>query len=294
MPTPPRNPRPPFSGGALPVSDLSRAALAKFIGAGVLVFVLVIVASTTTYVVEPGQRGIKVTLGKAADQFLPEGFGLKSPFITTIVPVDVRQKTESVKADCFSSDLQQVSVELRVLYRIPESSVVQIYRQYAGNPFDSLIAPRVQEAIKEVTALRTAEQIVKEREEIKQQALAASKQKIGTILWVEDIVIRNIDLSAELERAIEAKMVAEQQAAQARFTQMQTQVEAETAVIRARGEAEAIRVRGDALKLNPAFLRLQIVERWNGKSPLVVPSEPHNPGAGLLLPLGPAANTPEP
>jgi prohibitin 2 len=65
-------------------------------------------------------------------------------------------------------------------------------------------------------------------------------------------------------------------------------VEADTAVIRAKGEAEAIKVRGEALKLNPAFLRLQIVERWNGRSPLVVPADPHNAGAGLLLPLGPA------
>jgi prohibitin 2 len=166
--------------------------------------------------------------------------------------------------------------------------VVQIYKKFSGDPFDSLIAPRVQEAMKEITAMQTAEQIVKNREEIKQKALAAAKLKIGNILWVEDIVIRNIDLSKELERAIEAKMVAEQQAAQARFTQVQTQVEAETAVIRAKGDAEAIKVRGEALKLNPAFLRLQIVERWNGKSPLVVPGEGNSSGAALLLPLGAA------
>lgn len=262
--------------------------LPKIIGVGVLVFVLVILGATTSYVVEPGTRGIKVTLGKTADQFLPEGFGFKSPFITSIVPVNIRQKTQAVRAECFSSDLQQVILDLRVLYRVPEAAVVEIYKQFAGDPFDSLIAPRVQEALKEVTALMTAVQIVKSREEIKQKALAAAKLKIGDLLKVEDIVIRNIELSKELERAIEAKMVAEQQAAQARFTQLQTQVEAETAVISARGEGEAIKVRGDALKLNPAFLRLKIVERWNGKSPLVVPAAANNTGAGLLLPLGTA------
>jgi len=275
--------------GAVPpnIDDIARAVLPKLIGIGILVFVFIVASSTATYVVEPGSRGIKVTLGKAADQFLPEGFGFKAPFITAIVPVNVRQKTQPAKAECFSSDLQQVTLELRVLYRVPEESVVQIFRQYAGDPFDSLIAPRVQEAMKEVTANLTAEQIVKSREEVKQKSLAAARQKIGTILWVEDIVIRNIDLSAELERAIEAKMVAEQQAAQARFSQLQAQVEAETAVIRAKGEAEAIQTRGDALKLNPAFLRLQLVERWNGKSPLVVPGDANRTGAGLLLPLGP-------
>ena len=267
---------------------MNRSSLITLIGMALLLFVLIIASSSATYVVEPGTRGIKVTLGKAADRFLPGGFGFKTPFITSIVAVNVRQRTQTVRAECFSSDLQQVIIDLRVLYRVPEESVVQIYKQFAGDPFDSLIAPRVQEAVKEITAMQTAEQIVKKREEIKQKALAAAKSKIGTILWVEDIVIRNIDLSKELERAIEAKMVAEQQAAQARFTQVQTQVEAETAVIKARGEAEAIKVRGEALKLNPAFLRLQIVERWNGKSPLVVPADVNNTGAALLLPLGPA------
>ena len=259
----------------------------KLIGVAALAFALLIVSSATSYVIEPGTRGLKVTLGKTADHFLPEGFGFKAPFVTSIVTVNIRQKTQQVNADCFSSDLQQVKIDLRVLYRVPEKAVVQIYREFAGDPFDSLIAPRVQEAIKEITALLTAEQIVKGREEIKRKALASAAHKIGTLLIVEDIVVRDINLSHELEKAIEAKMVAEQQANQARFTQVQTQVEAETAIISAKGEAEAIRVRGEALRQSPAFLRWKIVERWNGRSPMVVPSGPENSGAALLLPVGP-------
>lgn len=258
----------------------------KLIGAVAVAFVLLLLSSAATYVIEPGTRGLKVTLGKTADDFLPEGFGFKTPFVTSIVTVNVRQRTQAVRADCFSSDLQQVKIDLRVLYRVPEASVVQIYREFAGDPFDSLIAPRVQEAIKEVTALLTAEMIVKSREDIKKKALASALKKIGTLLVVEDIVVRDINLSNELEKAIEAKMVAEQQANQARFTQVQTQVEAETAVISAKGEAEAIRVRGEALRQSPSYLRWRIVERWNGRSPMVVPSGPENTGASLLLPLG--------
>lgn len=260
--------------------------LPKLIGAGLLIFLLVVLGATSSYIIEPGTRGVKITLGKATDQFLPEGFGFRTPFITRIVPVVIQQRTTPLRADCFSSDLQQVTIETRVLYRVPESSVVQIYREYAGDPFDSLIAPRVQEGLKEVTALMTAEQIVKRREEVKTKAIAAARIKIGELLMVEDIVIRDIHLSKELETAIEAKMVAEQEAARARFTQLQAQVEATTAVIRAEGEAKAIRVRGEALKLNPAYLRLQIVEKWNGKSPLAVPADPNNSGPNLLLPLG--------
>jgi len=257
--------------------------VATLIGVAILIFAVVIAASTSTYVVEPGHRGVEVTLGKVSPVFKPEGFGFKSPFVTTIVPVTIRQQTRELQAACYSADLQQVHAELRVLYRIPEGSVVQIYQGFAGDPFDSLIAPRVQEALKEVTAMQSAEQIVKNREEIKTRALAAARQKVGALLVIEDIVIQNIDLTKELETAIEAKMVQEQEAAKAKFTQQKAQIEADTAVIKAKGEAESIRIRGEALKQNPSFIELQVVEKWDGKTPLVVGSGMS--GANMLLPL---------
>jgi len=83
---------------------MQRASLPMLIFGAVLVFLAVVFLSTTSYIVQPGTRGIKVTLGKAEDKFLPEGFGLKAPFITTIVPVNVRQRTVAVKADCERSE----------------------------------------------------------------------------------------------------------------------------------------------------------------------------------------------
>ena len=257
--------------------------VAKLIGVAILIFVIIITLSTSSYVVQPGERGVEVTLGKVSPVFKPEGFGFKTPFITTVVPVTIRQQTKEVSAACYSSDLQQVKMDLRVLYRIPEASVVQIYQGYAGDPFDSLVAPRVQEALKEVTALESAEQIVKNREEIKGKALAAAQKKIGTLLFVEDVVIQNIDLSPELETAIEAKMVQEQEAAKAKFTQQKAQIEADTVVIKAKGDAESIRIRGEALKQTPAFIDLQIVEKWDGKAPIYVGGG-NGGGVNMLLP----------
>jgi prohibitin 2 len=263
----------------------------KLIGFGIIILVLVLAGSQSTYVVDPGFRGVEVTLGKVSEQFKPEGFGTKSPFITHIVNIPVRQLTRPLPAECYSSDLQQVNVTLRVLYRIPEASVVQIYKSYAGDPFDSLIAPRVQEALKEVTALQSAEQIVKKREDIKARTLVEARKKVGDILLVEDIVLENITLSKELETAIESKMVQEQEAAKARFTQQKAQIEADTAIIKAKGEAEAIRVRAEAIRDNPGLIQLQIVEKWDGKAPLVIGgnaggAEGGNGGANILLPLG--------
>jgi prohibitin 2 len=257
--------------------------IAKLIGVAILIFVIIVALASASYVVNPGYRGVEVTLGKVSPIFKPEGFGLKTPFITHIVPVSVRQETHELTAECYSSDLQQVKTDLRVLYRVPESSVVKIYQQYAGDPFDSLIAPRVQEALKEVAAMQSAEQIVKQREEIKNKTLIATQKKVGDILIIVDVVIQNIDLSPELETAIEAKMVQEQEAAKAKFTQDKTQIEADTVVIKAKGDAESIKIRGEALKENPTFIALQIVEKWDGKSPLVVGGGVSGPN--ILLPM---------
>ena len=97
-------------------------------------------------------------------------------------------------------------------------------------------------------------------------------------------MVENIDLTNALENAIEAKMVQEQEAARARFAQQQAQVEASTVVIKAKGEAESIVLRGNALRENPSVLELQIIERWDGITPLVV--GPGATGANMMLPLG--------
>src|SRR6266508_4527728 len=258
--------------------------IARLIGVAILVFALIVLASSGTYIVQPGFRGIAVTLGKVSTEFKPEGFGIKQPFLTHIEQMSVRQHTRPMPAECYSSDLQQVKMDVRVLYRVPERSVVKIFQEYAGEPFDNLIAPRVQEAIKEVAASMSAEQIVKKREDVKIGALDLARKKIGAdFLDVVDLVLYNITLSPELEQAIELKMVQEQEAEKAKFTQLKAQIEADTAIIRAKGEAEAIQVRGLALRDNPDFIKLQIVQNWNGHSPLVVGSA--GGGANLLLSL---------
>lgn len=267
---------------------LNETKVLKIIGAFILLGVLAILGATSTYIVEPGTRGIMVKLGKVDNEFLSEGFGFKAPFITEIVSIPVKQTTKKITSSCYSADLQQVLMSLRVLYRIPETSVVQIYRGYAGDPFESLIVPRVEEALREVVALQSAEQIVKKREEIKQKTLTGAREKLGDILIIEDVALVDTNLSDQLEAAIEAKMVQEQEAAKAQFVRQKAEIEAETAAIKAKGEAAAIQIRAEALRVNPEIIDLQIVEKWDGKTPMVI-SGAGAPGtsaaSSILLPL---------
>jgi len=258
--------------------------IAGLIAGALVIFLVIIAGSSATYVVEPGHRGVEVMLGRVSPAFKPEGFGFKLPFVTAIIPQVIRQQTATMIADCYSSDLQQVKIAVRVLYRVPESSVVNVFRDYLGTPFDSLVKPRVAEALNEITARRTAELIVQKREEVKSLALESARRKIGEVIVIEDLVLEDISLTRALENAIEAKMVQEQEAARSRFAQQQAQTEASTVVIKAKGEAESIILRGKALRENPSVLELQIIEHWDGVTPLVV--GPGATGANMMLPLG--------
>jgi prohibitin 2 len=247
-----------------------------------LVFGLIIIFGSW-FIVSPGERAIKITLGKADSNFVSDGFHTKMPLLTSVEKTIIRQQTREMVAEVYSSDLQQMKVTLKVLYRIPESQVVSLYRDYHGEPFDSLIGPRIQESIKEVSATMSAEGVVKNRELIKQKTLEIARKKIGDLLRTEDIVIENIDLSKELEKAIEEKMVQSQHAEKAKFAQVQAKTDADTAVITAQGTAEAIRIMGNAIANNPKVVELKIVEKWNGVSPTTVVTS--GGGANVILPL---------
>ena len=272
--------------------------LQKLIGAGIILFALILIGSQMTYIVEPGNRGVRVTLGKVSPHFVPEGLAWKMPIITQIHQVSLKQQTQSIEAKCYTSDLQQVVTELRVLFRIPEASVVDLWRDYESDThnqvsyFYNLIRPRVVEALKEAEASESAELIVQNRESIKERTLQGARDKIGLnaagvqLITIVDITLQDLRLSEELTLAIEQKMTQEQEAEKAKFVQEKVEIEAQTAIIKAEGEANSIRIRGEALRQNPLFIDLKIVEKWDGISPIVVGSDTDN-GASIMVPVDP-------
>ena len=273
----------------LVASVMSPTGIARLIGVAILILVLLLVAASATFVVPPGNRGVLVTLGSVSPGFKAEGLGFKTPMIASVVPISIRQVTADMQSAVISKDLQEVRTTLKVLYRIPEASVVPIYQQFKGDPFLSLIQPRVDEAIKEITKEHTAQEIVQRRSSIKQRTLENARRKVGDLLTLVDVVLVDISLSENLEAAIERKMVQEQEANKAVFEQQKAQIDAQIQVVRAKGEAESIKIRGEALAKNPELIDLEIVRKWGGQTPRVVGGDAA--GAAMLLPLGPAPVT---
>lgn len=247
---------------------------AKMAGFGLVILALLIVAVamfSSFTVIEPGHRGVRVTMGKVSSDALGEGVAMKWPLgISHINEMNVQQQKIEAEAPCFSSDLQTVNLKYAVMYRLNPASVVQLYQDFKGDPYESLVSPRVQEALKQVTAKYTAEMLVQKREVVREETRALIRQAIGQQIEVVDFNLINIDLSDQLEQAIEAKMVQQQTSLKKEYELASERKEAEIVAVKAEAEAKAVKIRGEALVSNPLVLQLEIIKKWNGISPSVV------------------------
>ncbi|MEM6822812.1 MAG: prohibitin family protein, partial [Verrucomicrobiota bacterium] len=199
----------------------------RVVAAIVVLVVLITLLVSSTHVVEPGYRGVRITLGKVDPAFIEEGLTFKIPLIQRVDNILVKQITTQGKAPTFSKDLQTVEIIYDVLYRIPEDQVVTLRREYFGNVYESILKPRVQEQMKQVCAQYRAEDLVKEREQVKIAVFEGVRRVIGELIEIRDLTITNIDLTDELEAEIERKQMAEQQAQRAEYELQRAVKEAE-------------------------------------------------------------------
>ena len=258
--------------------DEVKRVLLKYVLPGVLVLALLISVGNSIRIIQPGFVGVNVRLGAAQDESLTEGLHLVVPFITSVYRIDTRiQKAEINGNEAASKDLQIVTSAMVINYHLEKDSVVRLYRQIGLAYEDVVIAPGVQEVFKAATAEFTAESLITQRQtvsEIIRKGLQERFEPYGII--VDQVNITNFDFSADFNRAIEAKVTAEQNALKAEKDLERFKFEAQQKVATAKGEAEALvekaRAEAESLQLRlqyakPEIIMLNAVEKWDGKLP---------------------------
>lgn len=236
---------------------------------------LVVLANCFT-IVDAGQTGVVVTLGKVNEKVLQEGMHLKAPFVQKVVKIDNRIVKLEVDTEAFSKDLQTVSTTLAINYRVDTSMSYSIYKNIGADYENVLVSPAVNEVLKAITAQYTAEESVSNRGLISDGLVKVLNEKLNSIgLYVTDVNIINFDFSEAFINAIEEKQVAQQQLLKAE-TEKQTAItnaeaQAETTRIKAKAEAEAnstIRA-----SLSEDVIRAKFYEKWNGVLPQAMGSD---------------------
>lgn len=280
--------------------------------------VAVFIISQSFVIIDPGFAGVIVTLGKASENYLPEGLNIKIPMVQQVYKIPTKQITQKGVAECYSSDLQTVNINFKALYRLPKERVVDLFTEIKGDPYEALLEPRIQDALKQVSANYRAEDLVKNREAVKKAAMkiikttlkldlgtdtsnmtqeemdALAKKSTTPWIYLEDMPISNLELTEQLEHAIELKQIKEQEALAKEYELKKAKKQAEITVVAAEADAKALRIKSAAIQSSPRILDLEmkkleldmtekVLQKWNGQSPATVVVGEGN--SNVLLPL---------
>ena len=232
---------------------------------GVLILGLLIVLLFFTATVNTGDVGVITNFGKVTGDVLDSGWHIVGP-VDHVNDISIRTITTQSDADCFSSDLQEVKITVAVQTRITKENATNIFKNF-GVEYMSQAMPKILDALKAETAKYEAAQIIANRDKIRSEAFQAASDRLKNFVEVLDLSFVNVEFSDDYEKAIEAKQVAQQRAEQAKYELQQAEVEADKEVATAKGAAQAIQIRGDALAKNPQVIQLELINKWDGKSP---------------------------
>lgn len=223
-------------------------------------------------IVPAGNRGVVLRFGAVTGEILGEGLYILIPFVNSVELMNVQILAYPAKAvEAASHDLQTIHTDVVVNYRLDPTQAAVYYQQFRHEGVDRILFPNVQETVKSVTANYEAEKLITNRSRVKEEIDRILVDRISRYhLIVEAVSITNFDFSDEFEKSIEQKVIAEQLALKAKNDLVRITTEADQRIAQATGEAEAIRIRGDALRQNSQLVALEAVQRWDGKLPVTM------------------------
>lgn len=223
--------------------------------------------------VPAGYAGVKLRFG-AIDGTLGPGIHLIIPGVHSVQLLETRTQKEESQATAASQDLQVVTTTLALNFRLDADSVDKIYGQVGPLYKTRIIDPTVQESLKVVTARYTAEGLIRNRAQVKNEVESEIIKRLAAyniIVDAQGLSIVNFDFSPEFNKAIEAKQVAQQEAEKQKYVLQQAELQKQTEIARAQGTAQAAKLNAEALKVSGGGLVIarEWIEKWDGKLPQV-------------------------
>jgi prohibitin 2 len=276
-------------GGGLITRSSMRVIVPVIIG----FILLVVVVAASVKIVEAGNRGVLLSFGAVDTSVsLNEGIHFVVPFRDNIIPIEVRTQRITENAASASNDLQDVSTQVALNYHVDPATAQILYQQIGFDYASRVIAPAIQESVKQISARFNAENLITNRETVKGEIEANIKARLAPYnIVVEALSITEFQFTEQFRRAVEAKVEAEQRALQANNDLRRIEIEAQqaearaigeqqaniaraegvrqAAVLQAQGEAEAIAIVEAQLRENPRYLEWLKTQRWDGVLPLV-------------------------
>lgn len=238
----------------------------------VIAVAVAVVLMSSFFIVPPGEVAIKTRLGSIVDSY-SEGLNFKIPMLESVTRFSIQIQRADIKTQAFSKDLQTMNAHLVVNHRIQKETVVSVFRNLGPSYVSNIVDPAVQEVFKAIAARYSAEKIISERNQLVEEINKAVKERLSkNEIIVTDISVTDLDFTDQFLKAVEDKQVAEQQAQMSEKLVEKAKKDAEQAIAKSRGEAEALRMQREQvtpalIELRKVDAQLKAIEKWNGVMP---------------------------
>lgn len=233
----------------------------KFVKIGVLFVILVVLILNSITIVGAGQTGVVSLFGKVRDQELRSGIHLVNP-LANIDKISIRteeytmskataegKKTGDDSITALTKEGLSVNLDVTAFYHLDEASASDLYREVGLTYEEKIIRPEIRSAIREMVAQYEAKDIYSDkRSEAAKNILVYLNNKVGIRgIVVEDLLIRDVTLPANLSQSIQEKLKAEQESQRYDFVLEKEKKEAERKTIEAAGQRDAQRIIDESL-----------------------------------------------
>lgn len=236
---------------------------------GVLWFIFLL---GSFFVIKPGQRAVMTIMWNMQKKVYSDGFYLKLPFISGVHKYSIQNIKQELDASASSKDLQAITAKVSINYSLQSDKIPFIYSE-VWNHLDvqnKIVEPSIQESIKASVAKFTAEELITKRSLLAQDILQVVKWKIEAYgINVLAINIVDFTFSDQFKQAIEAKVVAEQEALAEKNKLEKVKFEAQQQVETAKAEAQKIKIQAEAIQKQwgAEYVQLQWISKRNGQLP---------------------------
>jgi len=237
------------------------------------IFLIIFLAATIKFI-GAGESAIIFNRYKGmSDRILREGINFVNPITDKVIKYDLKvRRSDFGKLEGMSADNQTIWIDITVNWKLQPDQLKNIYQKIVGDIRHTILENNVFEVAKAGLGKFKIDEIARTREDLKQEIENDLRERLKSFyIDVVNVAIANVDYSQEYDRAVEAKLVAQQKALEAEY-QKQARIR----------EAEALARSNQLLQktITTLVLKQKWIEKWDGKLPTVLGNE------GLILDVG--------
>ncbi len=207
---------------------------------------------------------------------LPEGFHFVLPWWKTeLWRVQTQEYTMSAirsegavigddSIHCQTNEGLGLNLDVTVLFHIDPKDAHALWQKVGEDYQRVLVRPYARNVIRMVVAKYSVVDVYgAKRQQIEQEITDTMRQAFAEKgIALESVLLRNVEFAnPEFAQAITEKQVAEQQIRTEEQNLRKAQIEKQTVVAQAKGEAEAIQRRGETLRQNPEVVQYELVQK---------------------------------